>query len=177
MTVGIFGGSFDPPHEGHMHVASRLMKLLQLDEVWWIVSVNPLKSKCVCSLEERVAMVKNMIFGCRGMRVLCVGGIFSYEVVKSLKNRYPCVNFVWIAGSDILLTMHKWYRWREFCRLLPIALLERHGYVYGALRAPFAISMANEYLPDLKLLLRKRRGWSMVRGRVCAESSSRIRGA
>ncbi|ACZ49394.1 putative adenylyltransferase [Anaplasma centrale str. Israel] len=175
MVVGIFGGSFDPPHEGHLHVASELAKLLRLDAVWWIVTVNPQKSKSAHSLADRISMVERIISGRMDMKVMCAGSPYSYEVVTNLQKRYTQTRFVWIAGSDTLSTMHKWYRWTELCKLLPMVLLERRGYVYNVLRMPFAVYMENERVSDLKFLLKRRRGWSIVRWKVCAASSTQIR--
>ena len=177
VVVGILGGSFDPPHEGHLHVASKLMKLLRLDAVWWIVAINPQKLAGTYSLKERMSMVKSVIARCRGMRVMCADSQYSYKTVRNLQARYPQTRFVWIAGSDTLSTMHKWYRWKQFCESLPIVLLERRGYVYNVLRMPFAVYMENERVSDLKFLLKRRRGWSIVRGKICAASSTQIRNA
>ncbi|ASI47569.1 MAG: nicotinate (nicotinamide) nucleotide adenylyltransferase [Anaplasma ovis] len=178
MVVGILGGSFDPPHEGHLHVASELMKLLQLDAVWWIVAINPQKLEGAHSLEDRVSMVENVIARYRSMKVMCADSPYSYKVVRNLQAKYPRARFVWIAGSDTLSTMHKWYRWEQFCKLLPIVLLERPGYVYNVLRMPFAVAMECERVPDLKFLLNKRRkGWNIVRGKICTASSTQIRNA
>ncbi|WP_447581941.1 nicotinate-nucleotide adenylyltransferase [Anaplasma marginale] len=178
MVVGILGGSFDPPHEGHLHVASKLMKLLRLDAVWWIVAINPQKLAGTYSLKERMSMVKSVIARYRSMKVMCADSPYSYKVVRNLQAKYPRARFVWIAGSDTLSTMHKWYRWEQFCKLLPIVLLERPGYVYNVLRMPFAVAMECERVPDLKFLLNKRRkGWNIVRGKICTASSTQIRNA
>ncbi|MGN7678959.1 MAG: adenylyltransferase/cytidyltransferase family protein [Anaplasma sp.] len=174
-TVGVFGGSFDPPHKGHVHVADKLQKLLQLDEVWWIISVNPQKSQSEYSSAERLSMVKSMISRHWRMRAMLANSIYSYDVVRNLQCRYPHIRFVWIAGSDIIATMHLWHRWRDFCALLPMVFLERGG-VYGVLKMPFVAAMAEEYYSDVRFLLSRSRGWSLVRSGVCAISSTEVRG-
>ncbi|MGN7661875.1 MAG: adenylyltransferase/cytidyltransferase family protein [Anaplasma sp.] len=173
-TVGVFGGSFDPPHKGHVHVADKLQKLLQLDEVWWVISANLQKPKSKYCSTERLSMVESVIFRHWRMRAMLASSTYSYDVVRGLKCRYPHVRFVWIAGSDIISTMHLWHRWRDFCALLPMVFLERRG-MYGMLRMPFAAAMAMEYYSDLKFLLNRSRGWSLVRSGVCAISSTEVK--
>ena len=174
-TIGIFGGSFDPPHDGHIYVADRVMKFLQLRQVWWLVTNrNFLKQSCERTLQEREELVRKKVSGRRDMKIVSVNSSYAYEAVLLLKSRNPHYRFIWIAGSDVLETIHLWYRWRDFLRLVSIVVLERPGHVYGTLRKPVTLS-----IPRIAPLNRKAiyggKGWGIFRSRTCDLSSSKIR--
>ena len=177
--VGIFGGTFDPPHCGHEYVASRLKKFLQLDEVWWVVTAaNHLKSSSKYSYDERVSLVRKLTVKHKGMRLLELPSSRAYDVVRHCKRVYPYYKFIWIGGSDNIAHMHRWYRWRDFCAHVPIVLLARPGYVYPLLRAPFAVSIPRVRLHCCGYFLTTTRGaWDLVRARMCCASSTEIRSA
>ncbi|MEH0831232.1 nucleotidyl transferase family protein [Anaplasma bovis] len=174
-TIGIFGGSFDPPHDGHVYVADKIMKFLQLRQVWWLVTDrNFLKQSCERTLQEREELVCKKISGRRDMRVVSVNSPYAYEAILLLMSRNPHYRFVWIAGSDILETIHLWYRWRDFLKMVSIVVLERPGHVYGTLRKPATLSVPR-ISPLSKKSLYGCKGWGIFRFRTCELSSSKIR--
>ncbi len=132
MSVGLFGGSFNPPHDGHCHVAQTALKRLQLDRLWWIVSPgNPHKNNQVLpELKERIALSRALM---RHPKVMITGlearlnTRFSADLVFKLTKRFPCVNFVWIMGADNLTSFHKWDRWQEIAENMPICVIDRPG--------------------------------------------------
>src|SRR5687767_5931851 len=105
MRVGLFGGSFNPAHEGHAHVAETARRRLALDRVIWLVSPqNPLKSAHeTAPLKDRMAGVRGHARG-RAMVVsdaeARLGAQYSIDTVRALKARFPGVHFVWIMGAD-----------------------------------------------------------------------------
>ena len=130
MRVGLLGGSFNPPHQGHVHASLIAMKYLQLDAVWWLVSPgNPLKSKTgLPSLEERVEACRN--FTAHPGIVISgieqdLGTVRTFQTISALKNRFPRTDFIWLSGSDIAYEFHRWYRWRDLIDLLPFAFIGR----------------------------------------------------
>lgn len=117
MRIGLLGGSFNPPHEGHVHISLAALQGLELDAVWWLVTPqNPLKEAAPQSLDVRMAQ-------CRAMtghpKILItaleqdLGTRISYDTVKALKKNFPKTEFVWITGMDNALTLHKWKRWKD----------------------------------------------------------------
>ena len=120
MRVGLFGGSFNPPHEGHAHVAETAKRRLNLDRVIWLVSPqNPLKSRSeTADLAERVAQAKALARG-PGMIVSDLesrlGSAYTIDTVRALKARFPGVKFVWIMGADSLASFHRWRGFSGFC--------------------------------------------------------------
>jgi nicotinate-nucleotide adenylyltransferase len=130
MKVGLFGGSFDPAHEGHAHVAETALKRLKLDKVWWLVSPqNPLKPKS-SAFEKRVQSAQAQAHG-RRMEVTDIeqrlGCAFTYQTLRQLKRLYPGVDFVLIMGADNLVNFRKWKNWREVAQALPVVIVSRPG--------------------------------------------------
>ena len=132
MSVGLFGGSFNPPHDGHVHVVETAMKRLQLDRVWWMVSPgNPLKNNDdLPPLSERIEASRSLIDHPRvdvsGLEA-SLSVIYSADLVRELIDRFPTVRFVWLMGADNLTSFHHWERWEEIVGNLPIAVIDRPG--------------------------------------------------
>src|ERR1041384_2720336 len=96
MRIGLFGGSFDPAHAGHAHVAETALKRLDLDRVWWLVSPqNPLKPKS-SAYATRMKSAQSVAHGPRMLvtdlekRLACG---YTYETLRELKRLYPGVQF------------------------------------------------------------------------------------
>jgi nicotinate-nucleotide adenylyltransferase len=130
MRVGLFGGSFNPAHEGHAHVAETARRRLRLDKVIWLVSPqNPLKpSHETADLAHRLAGARAMANE-RGMVVsdaeTRIGAQYTIDTVRALKARYPSVRFVWIMGADSLASFHRWRGWTQIMREVPVAVVSR----------------------------------------------------
>jgi len=132
MRIGLFGGTFDPPHRAHLGASLLALKRLRLDRVWWLVTPgNPLKdTRGLAPLAERLAAARALT---RDPRIAITGfeqdlGVrYSYDTVSYLVKRCPGVRFVWIMGADNLRSFHRWQKWREIARLVPIAVIDRLG--------------------------------------------------
>jgi len=130
MRIGLFGGSFDPAHDGHAHVAETALKRLGLDRVWWLVSPqNPLKAKS-SPFDARVRSAQSQAHGARMIvtdieqRLDCA---FTYQTIRKLKQLYPGVHFTLIMGADNLANFRKWRNWREVAEAVPIVIVARPG--------------------------------------------------
>jgi nicotinate-nucleotide adenylyltransferase len=130
MRVGLFGGSFNPAHEGHAHVAETARRRLRLDKVIWLVSPqNPLKpTHETASLAARMAGARRYA---RGPAMIVsdaegrLGSQYTIDTVRALKARFPGVKFVWIMGADGLASFHRWRGWTEIMREIPVAVVSR----------------------------------------------------
>ena len=126
MKVGLYGGSFNPAHEGHAHVAETARQRLGLDRVIWLVAPqNPLKSSAETRpLTRRMAGVRAFARD-RGMIVSDVesriGTRYTLDTILALKARFPGVHFVWIMGADSLAGFHRWRGWTQILRAVPVA--------------------------------------------------------
>jgi len=143
MRVGLFGGSFNPAHDGHAHVAETALSRLDLDRVVWLVSPqNPLKARHeTAPLADRMASARIMAKG-PAMIVSDVetriGTAWTVDTVRALKARHPGVRFVWLMGSDNLASFHKWRGWTDIMRMMPVAVVARPGSLLESRAAPAA---------------------------------------
>lgn len=130
MRIGLFGGSFDPPHEGHLLVSRVALRRLNLDRVWWLVSPgNPLKdTRHLAAIEKRMAAARALERDPRvavtGLEAM-IGARYTFETLQYLTRRCPGARFVWLMGADNLLQFHRWRNWEKIARLMPIAVIDR----------------------------------------------------
>ncbi len=147
MRIGLFGGSFDPAHDGHRRVSLEALKRLHLDQVWWLVSPqNPLKPNAPSSdLARRIAAAEAVARHPR-IRVTgieaALGTTYSAETLARLLPRLTGALPVWMMGADNLASFHRWRDWQRIAATLPIAVFNRPGDTLGALAAPAAKALA-----------------------------------
>lgn len=147
--TGLLGGSFNPAHGGHRRVSLFAAQALGLDEVWWLVSPgNPLKPRAgMAPLAARVRSAQRQARRAP-IRVTAVerelGTVFTVDTLRALKRRFPRRRFVWLMGADNLAQFHKWRRWRQIAREMPIAVIARPGYDDLALASP-AMAWLRQY--------------------------------
>jgi len=132
LRIGLFGGTFDPPHAAHRAACLLAMQRLALDRVWWLVTPgNPLKdTRGLAPLAERIAAARALASHPRIDVTDIEAHIrtrYTYDTVSSLIARCPGVHFVWIMGADNLRSFHRWQKWRAIADLLPIAVVDRVG--------------------------------------------------
>jgi nicotinate-nucleotide adenylyltransferase len=130
MKIGLFGGSFDPAHEGHAHVAETALKRLGLDRVWWLVSPqNPLKPKS-SPFAKRMKSAETQAHGSRMVVTDLekqLGCDYTYKTLRALKHLYPGVHFCLVMGADNLANFRKWRNWREVAQSVPVVIVSRPG--------------------------------------------------
>ena len=132
MTIGLFGGSFNPPHAGHRLVTSIALRRLGLDQLWWLVTPgNPLKDHgALRPMDERLAMLRDLGLGPRDRATAFEAAHrirYTADTLALLRRRRPGLRFVWIMGADSLATFHRWQDWRTIVRTFPIAVVDRPG--------------------------------------------------
>ncbi len=142
MRVGLLGGSFNPPHAGHVHAAEVAMKYLNLDAVWWVVSTgNPFKSnQNLLSLHDRMNLCHELTAH-NPRHVITdiesqMGTVRTFDTITQLKTHFPKTDFIWLAGTDIAFEFHKWHHAREILDMVPFAFIGRPTH-HGLVRANF----------------------------------------
>ena len=182
--IGLYGGSFDPVHSGHMHVAKTALKQLKLDQVWWLPSPgNPLK-KAPGAYEQRFAAVSRLIANHPSMvasRVERRSQIrYTIDLVRMAKQYCRQTDLVWIMGSDNLQTLDRWKDWAEIVNLLPIAIIARPGHLIGGRRTPLANKFKSAQIPQnqaARLPSLKPPAWTVISNRLNYETSTQKRNA
>jgi nicotinate-nucleotide adenylyltransferase len=184
MRVGLLGGSFNPAHEGHRHIAELALARLGLDQVWLLVSPgNPLKP--VAGMAPLADRMKGAAAIGDGRRVVATaieaafGTFYSVDTLRVLRRRFPRVRFVWIMGADILTQLPRWHRWREIVRDLAFVVLPRPGYTMRALAGPAARRLRGRRRPahEAPVLWRSRSGWVFLPTPQNPTSATAIRAA
>jgi len=139
MAIGLLGGSFDPPHPGHMHITREALRRFGLDRVWWLVSPgNPLKERGPAPLAERLdaarALVDHPRVDVTDIEAR-IGTRYTAETLMRLARLYPGVRFVWLMGADNLAQLHRWQDWRRIVETVPMGVLARPGARIAARRS------------------------------------------
>lgn len=183
LRVGLYGGSFNPAHAGHRHVALAALRRLGLDRVWWLVTPgNPLKDGGdLEGLRGRLAGAARMAAHPRiavtGFEA-AIGARYTVETLRWLKVRRPGVRFVWIMGADSLAGLHRWRGWAEIMRLVPVAVIDRPGFTLKAPRGRAAARFAAARLDEraaATLVDRAPPAWVLLHGPRSTLSSTAVR--
>lgn len=182
--IGILGGSFNPAHEGHVYISQMALRMLGLDEVWWLVSPqNPLKSlDGMQSLEQRLESAARIA---RSEARITVTDLeidletrYTADTLTMMHRRFPGAAFVWLMGADNLLQMHHWYHWSRIFNTVPIAVFGRPGYSYRATSSVAARRFARDRWPRSaanRLVNAATPAWVFLKIREHPESATRIR--
>ena len=185
MRIGLFGGSFNPAHDGHRLVALECLKRLQLDSLWLLVSPgNPLKDHSeLAPLEDRVAHARQLMDHPR-IEVTAFEAAhafrYTWDTLTHLRRVAEGVDFVWIMGADSLRDFHRWERWRDIAELVPIAVYARPGANFRATRSRAATALSDFRIPESEaetLAGRDPPAWVYLRGVMSPQSSTAIRAA
>lgn len=184
LSIGLFGGSFNPAHAGHRDVGLAALRHLGLDQVWWLVSPqNPLKSaEQMAPQAKRLASAEAMIAG--HPRLLAtdlessLGTVYTAETVRVLLRRFPRLRFVWLMGADNLAGIHRWRHWQHIFHDVPVAVFDRPTYSLAALGAPAAHRFAAKRLTGLarrRLKSARTPAWAFVTMKLNPASATAIR--
>lgn len=183
MTVGLFGGSFNPPHDGHKLVADIALRRLGLDQLWWMVTPgNPLKSgNGLAPLAERLqaseALARNPRIKVTAFEQT-LGTAFTARTIAHIVRRHPDVRFVWVMGADNLAGFHRWQQWKTIARSVPIVVIDRPGstLAYLSSKAARTFHYARIGEGDAKMLARmKPPAWTFIHGPRSHASSTALR--
>ena len=181
-VIGLLGGSFDPPHAGHVHLTREALKRLGLDQVWWLVSPgNPIKAHAPAPLAARVAASRALMRHPR-VRITDLEAGFgtraTVDTLVALRAAYPHLRFVWLMGADNLAGFHRWDRWRDIMAQVPVAVFARPGQRLRALTSPAARRFAADRIAAAEaraLGLRRAPAWVYLDMPMRPDSSSALR--
>ena len=181
-NIGLLGGSFDPPHKGHLYISLETKKILKLDEIWWLVTPqNPIKINQTASYSERVKnckiLTKNKPIKIKEIEKK-INSQFSYQTIKYLNNHYKYIKFFWLMGADNLINFHQWQNANRIFNEIPIVVFRRYGYNQKALKSyisnlykNFRVKNKNIHINNFKQLP----AWTIIQNKEIRISSTEIR--
>lgn len=183
MRIGLFGGSFNPPHAGHLLVSEIALRSLGLNQLWWMVTPgNPLKDKReLAPLADRIK-ASEQLAGNPKIRITAfekaLGENHTARILARLKTLKPDVDFVWIMGADNLKNFHRWQNWQQIAHTYPIAVIDRPGSTLSYLSSKMAqrFDYARVEESDARLLATLRPpAWTFLHGPRSSLSSTALR--
>jgi nicotinate-nucleotide adenylyltransferase len=181
--IGVMGGTFNPPHDGHALISRTALRRLGLDQVWWVVTPgNPLKlNNGLPTAAERMALCRRLAPDSR-MRFTAfeeaLDTPYTAATLAFLLRRYRGVHFCWIMGADNLASFHRWQQWRAIASQVPIAVVDRPGWHLKALSSPAGQWLKRSFIPESRAALlpgQKAPAWTFLTGPLSNSSSTEIR--
>ncbi len=183
MTVGLLGGSFDPPHPGHLHISLAALHRLGLDRVWWLVSPqNPLKAdRPTAPLADRLAAaraaVRHPAIQVTGIEA-ALGTRYTVDTLAALARRFPRTRFVWLMGADLAVELPRWRDWAGLCRRAGVAVVDRPPYGIRVGTSPLMLRFRHRRLTVGRVRQLGRRSppvWTFLAVRQHPASSTALR--
>ena len=129
-NIGIFSGSFDPPHKGHLHISKIFIKKFKLNKLYWsLAKVNPLvKKKYFFSYEERLKLLRKKVRSHKKMTVSDIHKKYSIHLIKEFLKKYKHKKFFFLVGADNLKSFHRWKDYKQIMSLVTLVFISRPGY-------------------------------------------------
>ncbi len=166
--IGIFGGTFDPPHEGHLQIANFSLKKLKLNSLIWVITKkNPLKKKPILSLKERTLLSRKITKNIKKIKIRNYDNFIksskTIDLIKYLKKKNKKAKFYFIMGSDNILNFHKWHAWNQILIICKMVIFPRQGFskkistsrAYNALKKEKAIFIKSKIMNISSSKIRK----------------------
>lgn len=185
--IGLLGGSFNPAHVGHAHIADVAARELKLDQVFWLVSPqNPLKPKDdMAPFATRFTSAETMARQCHHQKRMHVSALehasgfrFTADTVRFLATTCPRITFYWLMGADNLAQFHQWHRTDLIIRYAYPIVINRPGYQAAAINSRIAnrmLRLGARQLRHRSRLMLNRRYWAFIHSQLISISATDIR--
>ena len=182
LTIGLLGGSCDPPHEGHVHITKLALQIFNLSKIWWLVCPeNPIKSVIPSDYNSRFLASKKIM---KHPSVVITDlerkfkTKYTFQTLIKLKKLYPSTKFVWLMGADNLINFHHWKNWDWIMKNIPVGVLARPEEQIKAGLSRTAIKFGKYRLPKEKSIILSNYippVWTLSTGPMRNISSTEIR--
>ena len=179
--IGILGGTFDPPHDGHLFISKFAKIKLDVGEVWWVVTTtNPLKKNKV-DYKKRLKKGKRFLMN-HHIKVLEIQDLskntYTVDLLEYLFKKFPHKKFIWLMGADNLFSFHLWRDWKKIFYNIPIAIFDRPPYSLSISKAKAILYFKEDRInsklsKNLKFM--KPPKWLFLTGLTNLQSSTKIR--
>tara|TARA_B100001173_G_scaffold302443_1_gene304164 strand:+ start:2428 stop:2976 length:549 start_codon:yes stop_codon:yes gene_type:complete len=153
--IGVLGGTFDPPHEGHLKISKLAIKKYKLKLlIWAVTKKNPLKKKSYFSILKRVNFSKSIVSKVNKIKVKSFDDIIksskTIKLIKYINNRNKKSEIFFLMGSDNLVKFHKWDDWKKIPNFCRIIIFPRTGYMKQALKCKAYNYLGKEKIEFIK---------------------------
>ncbi len=182
-SVAVFGGSFDPVHNGHLRMALELQQMLAFEQMRLLPAYcSPLKSGVHATAQQRLQMLERAIEHCPALmldarEVHSGKAIYTYDSLCQLRSELGGeVSLTWVMGTDSLLNFERWYRWRDFLSVANIAVVARPGFTLPQ-TGDVASWLVEYQTPAEQLVVQTRGGVAVIQQRLLPISATEIRAA
>ncbi len=137
---GLLGGTFDPPHKGHLKICLEAKKRYKLNSIIWLITKkNPFKNKSLFSLKKRIQLSKKIIRKNQFIKVKYledrVRSNKTIDLINYLKNKNKNQDIFFIMGADNLINLHKWHKWQKILQNCSILVFDRNKYKSKSLKS------------------------------------------
>ena len=154
-AIGVLGGSFDPPHMGHLKISKISLKKLKLQKIYWVITKqNPLKKKPYLSLNERIKKCKIILKNNKKIELKYLDAKIkssrSIRLLKYLKSRNKDKKIFLIIGSDNLINFHRWLNWKKILNFCELVVFSREGFDQKARKSATVKYSRNKHIIFVK---------------------------
>ena len=183
-NLGILGGTFDPPHKGHLHISKLVIKKLYLTTLYWaITKQNPLKKTTPHNNEnKRKTLCRQLTKSEKKIKLFNTSDVknsnLTINILRKIKEKInKKTNLFFIIGADNLVQLHQWKDYKKIFSLCTVVVMNRIGYKKPALTSPAAKKFRKTKI-SLDTLLKigpKQKEWVYINNKGINVSSSRLR--
>ena len=167
IRIGILGGTFDPPHRGHLHISKVALKKLRLNKLIWVITKkNPLKKKPYLKIKARIKLAKKITGKEKKIFVQYFDNKIksnnTFDLLNYLKRKQKKTKLFFLIGADNLVKFHRWNKWKRIPELAKIVVFPRDKYLIRK----------NKYIVEKSL---KKKNFIYINSKKVNISSSLIR--
>tara|TARA_Y100000022_G_scaffold145410_1_gene127099 strand:+ start:94 stop:624 length:531 start_codon:yes stop_codon:yes gene_type:complete len=131
--IGILGGTFDPPHRGHLQISIEAKKKYKINYIIWAVTKkNPFKKKSLFTLKKRILLAKNLTYKKKYISVKFyedkINSNRTIDLINFIKQKHNNYQLYYLMGADSLISFHKWHKWRSISSKCNILVFDRTNY-------------------------------------------------
>ena len=139
-SIALLGGSFDPPHIGHLRISKQALRILPIKKLYWVVTKkNPFKGRPFYDLENRIKKCVKMVRKVKKIEIIYldkkIKSSRTVNVINFFKSRVKSKKIFFIMGSDTLINFHKWRNYRKIISKCKLVVFSRTGYDKKALNS------------------------------------------
>ena len=138
--IGILGGTFDPPHKGHLEISKQAKQKYKLNYIIWaITKKNPLKKKSKTKLINRIKFAKKIIGLNKFIKIRFyenkIKSNKTIDLISHIKRKNNMLDLYFIMGADNLINFHRWHKWKSISQKCNILVFDRQGYKAKSLKS------------------------------------------